>query len=297
MIGLYIGETYKLRVPRTNLVDEISHEFTPSVNADCEVSMRVHRAFATVCVVLRSVHDDTEHWAARLPLPPHIPTRLVHTKTQRHVCTGTSDRCSRVEFLASGCKVIVGEEYRVVVDKTDTCVSTDAVVFLPTSRSIEVVSRVQRIAGKVTVGASYVKAGTGHWSSALALPDGISFNVYHKSLSTIVTSGATRAGENDTCELFTVGRRGSAEVRDARYEALFISQTYILEVPPSIYIKPASREFTVSSEEQFVEIKLERKVGRIQVSAAVAKAVHCQLHPRPFCTDCLPEIPRLPCCC
>ena len=267
-VGLYVGETYRLRVPHGDFVDEASRDFTPTKDENCEVILRVQHAFATVSITLRSVHADTEHWAARLPLPPNLPMRLVHHETNRFVCAGTSDERSLVEFPASGCKVVVGEKYRVIVDQTDKCVSADAAVFIPSSRNLEVASRVQRIAGKVTVGASYAKNGTGHWSSALVLPDGIAFNVYHKSLGAIVESGATRADEQDTCRLYSVARDVGAGVRDATNEALFVGETYILEVPPSVSLKPASREFTVNSEEQIVEIKLERKVGRILVSAS-----------------------------
>ena len=49
-IGLYVGETYKLRVLRTDLVDETSRDFTPSTDVPCELALRVQRAFATVRV-------------------------------------------------------------------------------------------------------------------------------------------------------------------------------------------------------------------------------------------------------
>ena len=73
--------------------------------ACCHVALQVHRAFASVGVVLRSVHADSDHWSSPLPLPPHLPARLVHSRTQRFVCAGTSDKRSRLEFNAAECKV------------------------------------------------------------------------------------------------------------------------------------------------------------------------------------------------
>ena len=43
-IGLYVGETYQLRVPSTDLVDEASTEFAPAVDGSCHVALKVPNA-------------------------------------------------------------------------------------------------------------------------------------------------------------------------------------------------------------------------------------------------------------
>ena len=61
--------------------------------------------------------------------------------------------------------------------------------------------------------------------------------------------------------------RGSA----CRYaDALFVSETYTLEVPSSSELKAAHKDFTVTSEGQVVPIKLERKAGRVAVHLSPA---------------------------
>ena len=55
---------------------------------------------------------------------------------------------------------------------------------------------------------------------------------------------------------------GCAREIFAGRDALFVGETYVLEVPGSAALKPAFKEFSVNSEGQLVTIQLERRVGR-----------------------------------
>ena len=87
------------------------------------------------------------------------------------ICCGTHRVDIASLAAAAGCKVVVGEEYRVIVDQTGKCVSADEARFTPSSRAVEVAAHVRRLVGHVTVGATYSKSGTGHWSASLSLPE------------------------------------------------------------------------------------------------------------------------------
>ena len=162
--------------------------------------LRVARAFASVDVVLRSVHAGTSYWASELPLPTGVPLRVLH----HHVQVRRGDRRdrydSRVRFTAKTMSFVTGEKYE--VDKTEACRSqADETTFTPMSRHVEVACRVHRCVGEVTVACRYANAGTGHWSSALPMPDGIAFNMYHTRLGVPVAHGATRSDRHDACVL------------------------------------------------------------------------------------------------
>ena len=58
-------------------------------------------------------------------------------------------------------------------------------------------------------------------------------------LGTIVERGATKHSEGDTCVLDGSG----GDLRDWARDALFVGETYVLEVPPSATLRPQSREF------------------------------------------------------
>ena len=49
-----------------------------------------------------------------------------------------------------------------IVDATASCASADAAVFVPVSRAVEVAARVRRLNGRVTVGATYMRAEGSH---------------------------------------------------------------------------------------------------------------------------------------
>ena len=77
-------------------------------------------------------------------------------------------------------------------------------------------------------------------------------------MNTIVESGATRSTENDTCQLFTPASASSTGVdlySGGSRGALFVGETYALEVPVSATLKQAKIEFVVTSVEQLVEIR------------------------------------------
>jgi len=76
--NLYVGENFWLRVPKSDLLDEATVGFTSSVGETAAMVLRVARAFASVDVVLRSVHAGTSHWASELPLPTGVPLRVLH---------------------------------------------------------------------------------------------------------------------------------------------------------------------------------------------------------------------------
>ena len=259
-VGLYVGERYWLRVPATELLDESSLEFSPEEGGVTSKVLRVGRAFSSVDVVLRSVHAGTSHWAAGLPLPSGVPLKVQHAVLKCLVASGTTDAHSRASFPARTQSFVAGEPYEVVVDATDTCYAHGGETpFTPTSRNAEVACRVRRCVGPVTVCAKYAKAGSGHWSSALPMPDGIAFNVYHKRLGKPVAHGATRRDKHDSADV-SVGGRG-----DGHNDALLVGETYTLEVPATVQLKMAKKDFTVTSEAQVVHVALERRVGRVMV--------------------------------
>ena len=66
---------------------------------------------------------------------------LVHTRSGRIVCAVSNEQ-ARAEFKASELLVVVGEEYKVIVDQTDKCVS----VMMPSlRRRLERLSRLTRL--------------------------------------------------------------------------------------------------------------------------------------------------------
>ena len=261
-VGLYVGERYKLRVLSSGLVEAAEVDVSVSSASSSTVHLlKVPRSFASVDVVLRSVHAGTGHWSSSLPLPAGVPLKVMHKGLGCAVCAGVTDAHSRVPFLSKSMCIVTGEEYYVVVDSTDMCASTGEHTFVVRSRQVEVACAVRRCVSDVTIGCRYAKADTGHWSSALSLPDGIAFNVHHKALGCPVTHGATRSSERDSVVLST-GTLG----RDAARDHLFVGETYIVEIPSSHQVKATSREFTVNSEpKQMVTVPVERKVGRVMV--------------------------------
>jgi hypothetical protein len=180
------------------------------------------------------------------------------------VATGATDTHSRARFTAKTMSFITGEKYEVVVDKTEACRSqAGETTFTPMSRHVEVACRVHRCVGEVTVACRYAKAGTGHWSSALPMPDGIAFNVYHKRLGVPVAHGATRSDRHDTCVLSSSS--GDAAGERGVHQSLFVGETYTIEVPATVQLQMAKKDFVVTSEGHVVSVVLARRVGRVMV--------------------------------
>ena len=266
--GIYVGERYRLRIPPTEFVDESAVDVAPTAdNAEGGdlLVVPVQRAFATVVAVLRSEHADTPtRWDARLPMPAGIPLRLVHVGLNKAVAAGTTDGRSRAEFAAASKAIVVGEQYSIVVGSSERCESAEDPPFTLASRAVEVASLVRRRTGKVTIGMVYARAGSGHWSSALDLPDGIAFNIHHKGADAArcptVDSGATKRAQGDTCHLY------GDEMGDGLKGQLYVGETYIVEVPGGSGLRPTSKEFTVNSEaNQLVTVPVARQIGRVQV--------------------------------
>jgi len=122
---------------------------------------------------------------------------------------------------------------------------------------------VHRCVGEVTVACRYAKAGTGHWSSALPMPDGIAFNVYHKRLGVPVAHGATRSDRHDACVLSSSS--GDAAGERGVHQSLFVGETYTIEVPATVQLQMAKKDFVVTSEGHVVSVVLARRVGRVMV--------------------------------
>ena len=243
------GEAYTLHVPPSELFDASSADFCPSHEGPTTCVLHLQRAFATVAVTLKSVHATTPHWSADLPLPTSIAFRIVHSALGAVVAAGSTDVASRARFDAAEFALLVGEEYAVTFDATDTILAADHGKFMLHSRVAEVTTLVRRRGGEVEIGCRSARAGTGHWSARLPLPDGISFNIYHKGLGCSVTTGATSSARGNTCLV-------------QEDDALFIGETYICEVPASVNVRATSREFVVTAEPQHVAVLVERASGQ-----------------------------------
>ena len=258
--GLYVGEGYTLVVPSTELFDESSVDFVVAEAGRQTASiLQLRRAAADVDVALRSSHAGTPHWSAPLPLPGGVPFRIVHSRLGLVVTGGTTDGESRAALPAASGALLVSELYTIQVDTTDAyrMDSADGATFRVSGRKSTVSLPMARQTGVVELACRSAKSGTAHWSAPLPIPDGISFNVYHKQLACVVANGATAA-------------RGGCVIDAA--EALFVGEAYVLEVPASAHVRATSREFVVSAAPQQLPVLIERASGQVMVHIASSEA-------------------------
>ncbi|KAL1508415.1 hypothetical protein AB1Y20_004524 [Prymnesium parvum] len=276
------GETYRLCVAANELFEKSSAEFHVAPGG-ARCLLHLQRSFASVDVILKSVHAGTNHWAADLPLPTAVPFRVVHARLGVVVASGSTNVASRATFSAEGGEFLVGESYRIDVVSSDAVTNSDEATFSLQSRATEVTKLVRRCCGRIEVGCRPGRASSGHWSSRVPLPDGISFNIYHKSLGCVVASGATSSSNHD-----------SSPIKEE--DALFVGETYICEVPKSNHVRAASREFKVTVEPQHVAVLVERACGQAVVhlntsaSLPVPEGTHLQLKHKGLDIAVLPPI-------
>ena len=251
--GLYVGEGYTLVVPSSELFDESRVDFVVAEAGQQTASiLQLRRAAADVDVTLRSSHAGTPHWSAPLPLPGGVPFRIVHSRLGLVVTGGTTDGESRATLPAASGALLVSELYTIQVDTTDAyrMHSAEGATFRVGGRKSAVTLQMARQTGVVELACRSAKSGTAHWSAPLPIPDGISFNVYHKQLACVVANGVTTA-------------RGGCVIDAA--EALFVGEAYVLEVPASAHVRATSREFVVGAAPQQLPVLIERASGQVMV--------------------------------
>jgi hypothetical protein len=173
--------------------------------------------------------------------------------------------------VASRSGILVGEQYVVKLDDDPRLAPREQPPFEVAARRASAQVVVERAQGQIEVVCRNARAGTQHWSAQLPLPEVIAFNVWHRGLETAVATG--RAAE----EARDIGGGGAAPGRVLKEaDALYVGETYVIEIPKAAEVRPCAVEFTMAALSpgvfQKVPVLVARAAGRVTVHLASADA-------------------------
>ena len=238
-----------------------------------EVVLTLTRARRPVRLVLATAEAELADWRKHMGLPAlrigvrHAKQGIVATQETAPMAGGVDGADAPVAECELTGGLIVGETYTLEVGETERTAGAAETVAVKAGKgelSLRLMPR--RKPGVLRVQWTPAHLASGHWAARLALPGRVPFNVRHRS-GAIVHS-----------ETFNEEASSAAAVTEVRADgALFVGETYSLEVPAGAGVQAQEVPFRFTEAVQTVAATLHRETAAVHVvllPEAVGGAAH-----------------------